>query len=456
MKRFFCATLSTLALGFNLGVPSVASAADVDVDELGVWTRLDMLDNVCDFKSLSSRAADDDVIERVERVVKLVPSRILSTCDFTKPSWTRFTVQELKGYRTRWLLDRVLLLDGIERLQAAAARKDPEDARAQALLGYAKREGRGIEKDVDGAYKLLSSACEAGDPTGCLEETFSVYWGRGTPQDHALSILQFKDLCDQSLGTACDRLGFIYSRGEGEAVKDPALANAYFDEACANDSGNGCMNMGNSYKNGFGRLVDQEKASDAYGKACDRGESYACALNWDLTLASREGPNPLNIGVAIWALEKGCNLGSGASCFKIGDIVNKGRHSLERNPEFAYRYMARACKLGQSNGCYNQGSWLISGRGVKADSRKAIEVLRPLCERETPDYQACNNAGSAAYRGIGMDGPDYQLAADFYRKACYFSGMPAACSSMIDMLEDGETRPLQPNELDVLRAKMAE
>ena len=55
-----------------------------------------------------------------------------------------------------------------------------------------------------------------------------------------------------------------------------------------------------------------------------------------------------------------------------------------------------------------------------------------------------------------MAAPDYELAAVFYRKACYFSGMPAACSSMIDMLEDGETQPLQPNELDVLRAKMAE
>jgi len=441
MKRIVCAVLTGLMCGFAPG------AYTANIDDTSVSARLN---DFCDVKVFVSKTDDPDL--KTFASGKL-DGQDVSDCDLSDPSWNRFAAYEVGGYRTRWLLDRVLLLDGIDRLQAASNRADPT---AQALLGYAKREGRGVTKDVEGAISLLSRACEAENPQGCLETVYSEYWGRGAPQDVAAALVGFKGLCDQGMGTACDRAGYIISRGEGGVETDLVQANIYFTKACENYSGNGCTKLAHSYKNGTGSPVYEAKAIDTYYRGCRLWEGYACSQLWDTVLATTDETDFFSLQAYMPSLELGCSLGSGSSCFKIGDIYNKGRYGTTRNETIAYYAMAQACKFGQSNGCYNQGSWLISGRGVEADSRKAIEVLRPLCERERPDYQACNNAGSAAYRGIGMAGPDYQLAADFYRKACYFSGMPAACSSMIDMLEDGETQPLQANELSVLRAKMAE
>jgi len=438
MKQFIRIFLAVL-----VGLSATAAHA-VNIDETSVFARLN---NYCDLKALILQS-DDPYLK--DFAGKKLEGADLSDCDLSEPSWSRISPAEEIGYRTRWLLDRALLLDGVDALRAA---EKSDDQAARALLGYATREGRGVTKDEDESYRLLSRACAAGNPQACLEQTYSLYWGRGTTQDVAAALTAFKDMCEQGLGTACDRAGFIISRGEGGADKNLIEANIYFDKACKKFAGNGCTNLGHSYKTGSASPVYEARAIEAYQSGCQLGEGYACSVMWDMALKTMDSSALPSLTAS---LDRGCSLGSGSSCFKMGNIYNKGGYGISPNPAVAYYTMSLACKYGQSNGCYNQGSWLISGRGVTADSAKAIEVLRPLCEKDKPDYQACNNAGSAAYRGIGMDGPDYQLAADFYRKACYYSGMPAACSAVIDMLQDGETQPLQPNELDVLRLKMAE
>lgn len=435
--------LNALLIGLFFG-PSFKTAAS-ETEELGVFSRLS---NACDVKQFYEKTQFEYLKNFAASKLKSMDT---SSCDVTEPSWKRMGIEEKKGYRTRWLVDRVLMLDGADRLKKAG---QGDDMLARALLGYAITKGHGVPKDPERGFSLVSDACASGEKFGCLTKTFSIYLGDGTEVDRTTGKILFQDLCKNGFGVACDSIGNLHVFGEANTKKDATIFNDYFEKACSYYTGRGCRRLGDSYKKGRGVEADAIIAINLYVQACGLYDDVACVSAWDSLLDSPKATNS-NIAKSIEILELGCTLGNGAACFKVGDVFNYGRYGLPQNYQRAYGAMEMACQRGQSNGCFNQGSWLISGKGVEANSKHAIAVLQPLCDRKKPDYQACNNAGAAAFRGIGMRAPDFSAAAEFYRKACYFGGMNTACESVIDMLVDRQTDPVKSNELSVLRQRVA-
>lgn len=120
MKQTICIFLAVM-------VGMVATAAHaVNIDELNVFARLS---NYCDVKVLV-RQTDDPYLKDFASQ-KLDGVDVLD-CDLSAPSWTRISPAEEVGYRTRWLLDRALLLDGVDALRAAE-NNDDQAARAPRL-----------------------------------------------------------------------------------------------------------------------------------------------------------------------------------------------------------------------------------------------------------------------------------------------------------------------------------
>lgn len=117
--------------------------------------------------------------------------------------------------------------------------------------------------------------------------------------------------------------------------------------------------------------------------------------------------------------------------------------------------MEKACALKKTDACYNLGSWLINGRAGRTDGTLAIQLLGPLCLRDkNPDIQACNNAGTAAYRGSGMPAPDYDSARKFYTRACYEGGLTASCRTLSDMYRDRQIVASAVGEAEWLDAQL--
>ncbi|MDY7096658.1 MAG: hypothetical protein SXU28_00825, partial [Pseudomonadota bacterium] len=67
---------------------------------------------------------------------------------------------------------------------------------------------------------------------------------------------------------------------------------------------------------------------------------------------------------------------------------------------------------------------------------------------------ACNNAGTAAYRGSGIPSPDYDSARKFYTRACYEGALTASCRTLSDMYRDKQIIASAKGEAEWLDAQL--
>lgn len=368
-------------------------------------------------------------------------------------SWAEFSEKRLTDGNAAPMLESVLERNSVAELRAAAQQGD---ARAQWLYGFALTSGDGgVEKDPARGFEYYTRSCAAGVTRGCTSMGYSYLEGAGVEQDAVRALDQFEAACEAGSGRACVAAGFVYTGVRDAVAKDMSKTVWRYHRACELEYSDGCRRAGNLYRIGSDVPKDEMAAQKYYADGCEYGNSSSCFYAGRL-LEQDSDPRDAGKFAAISGFyERGCELGSRTSCYNRGVIENEGKYGRRQNTPAAVPWMQEACDRGYGDACYNLGSWLIDGRAGRTDGKRAIELLGPLCLREEdPDIQACNNAATAAYRGSGMDVPDYVSARKFYERACFEGGLVASCRTLSDMYRDGQVTAQQPGEREWIDAQL--
>jgi TPR repeat protein len=367
--------------------------------------------------------------------------------------WQRLSPRQIRVASTKVLSEQVLRVSSIADLQRAAS---AGDALAMHFLGYAYKTGKGgLQKDDARSYELSKQSCERGSQRGCLGLAYNLIQGRGVAKDLDRGLDLFAQTCDGGIPLACDRLAAIHVQGAGGAPKDRALAQRYYLKGCDGGVGDSCRWAAYGYLKGQGAGVDRLEARRLYLRGCTLDSEWSCFNAAREIERDSDRNDPKAFEVIATNYERGCELGNGASCYNRGIIENEGKFGRATSTRAAVPWMEEACKLGFNDACYNLGSWLIDGRAGRKDGKRAIALLGPLCLRDkNPDIQACNNAGTAAYRGSGMAAPDYESARQFYTRACYEGALTASCRTLSDMYRDRQITAREQGEAQWLDAQL--
>lgn len=370
-----------------------------------------------------------------------------------KAPWTALSERDINDRNARPMLESVLEESSMADLRAAARRGD---ARAQWFYGFALTSGNGgVAKDPAKGFEYYTSSCSAGVTRGCTSMGYSYLNGAGVREDAARALDQFEAGCKAGSGRACVAAGYLYNGDKDGVAKDTSKRSWRYHRACELGYSDGCRRAGNLYRIGSDVPKDEVAAQMYYADGCEYGNSSSCFYAGRLLEKASNPADSSKFATIAAFYERGCERGSTTSCYNRGIIENEGKFGRRQSTPAAVPWMEKACDGGYNDACYNLGSWLIDGRAGRTDGRRAIALLGALCLREKdPDIQACNNAGTAAYRGSAMPQPDYASARKFYERACSEGGLVASCRTLSDMYRDGQIRESGLGEREWLDAQL--
>ena len=270
---------------------------------------------------------------------------------------------------------------------------------------------------------------------------------------------------------AASRLGLLYTNGHGGLAEDPARGRDLAAESCAafpdRHALAGCNNLA-------AMMTTPEERAEAAAllqRACDAGLGVACtnlAQRIDLgTAPGAETLDPLALrqrgceggdaracilaGYAMTIAEppandsairnfaRACDLGEGDGCYRLG-LVLRDRTDAAPDWQRAQQTFDRACDDGNDDSCYEFAVGLAYGddragtNGTESDPQAAAALFDRLC---TARYAgACVDLGYLYAEGLGVP-LDMARGIEFSARACAM-GHGMGCNNLAVHLEQGE------------------
>jgi hypothetical protein len=221
------------------------------------------------------------------------------------------------------------------------------------------------------------------------------------------------DFVDAAYNRSCDPVRVLLWRA-GAAVEVklvPHEQEPYFGRLCHDGIAAGCFRQARTlwYRN---RETDRDRALGLYQNACVGGSAEACAEE-GLRLFKDKADRAQE---AFVALQRSCNLGSGAGCTHLAFLYATGSGSLVKKDDHrATPLYVKGCDLGDALGCYNAGLMSDEGRGVARDVSRAAARYDEACEMGST--AACTNLGFLYENGRGVR-KDTARAFALYQRGC--------------------------------------
>jgi uncharacterized protein len=316
-----------------------------------------------------------------------------------------------------------------------------------------------VEGDASRSSALLHRACELGKATAC---TRTGEFDQGCKFGDVSSCLQeIKQLGDTNLAKQsqlmfracflkdaeiCFQLANAYASGGREQTVQHLKANVLYEMACNLNHAAACAEVANVHLLRQGVAYDPVKAFHLYTQSCDLGDEHGCKLLHEFTdligsmqeescgidyngnacntlgLAYIHGiGQPHDLEKARKAFEKSCDLGDHRGCANFATI-STGDFGGRADWAKAHQANEKECAAGDAYSCSELAFFWETGRGVKADRRraedyyrKANEIFNRSCQAN--DADACEALATNQENGRG--GPANKVLAKTLReKAC--------------------------------------
>lgn len=274
-------------------------------------------------------------------------------------------------------------------LYLAAARRE---ARADEARILAKQER--CEAGV--AYERPPErACEMGDALACAHLGDKYHGGYVVERDAAKAAQYFRKGCEAGDSVSCVRLGDMYRKGDG-VVRNVEEAARLYRQSCERGKG-GCLCLSELCKTHTGIGPDTEEAARFYLKACEGQLEPGTSLTSCEEAVKRD------------QIRKACEAGDAERCFDLGEryyLADPGdRHSnpfyIHDNAEAAW-FFRLACAGGVSDSCFRLGQMHQKGIGVEKSLSEAARFYREACEAGSK--YSCRALDGLAGQGPGPGG----------------------------------------------------
>jgi len=194
-------------------------------------------------------------------------------------------------------------------------------------------------------------------------------------------------------------------------------------QACEMGSGMSCFHVATMYNYGQNGPIDLGWAMWAYSKSCELGGAESgedCAAVGSLLDSGEVGPRDAASAVRYW--EVGCERGTAWSCKHLAEAFEKG-DGVAADPERARAYVAKACEKGDAEACGQLATAATAagsapaaapaapgGEDLLAEAAKSFEsgeheLARALFDRACEAGQLDGCAGAARVWRLGFGGP---------------------------------------------------
>lgn len=188
-----------------------------------------------------------------------------------------------------------------------------------------------------------------------------------------------------------------------------------------------CNDIGNAYLDGEnGHEKDAAKAAGYYQKSCDKGFRLGCR---NLGLQYETGGGlPLNRAKAVENLDHACAAGLGLACDDLGDLYDQMKAGGAADPAKGAVAYQKGCDLGNGASCGKLGRHYVTGAGVAKDPAKGISLYEKGC---ASNRLTCDDLGDVYAKGMGVP-VDKAKAKIYYGKACT-QGFDLACTHLKEL-----------------------
>ena len=237
------------------------------------------------------------------------------------------------------------------------------DSESCAMLGWLYKDGKYIKRNVKESLKYFDKACHLKDNVTCsfLGETYEI--GE-------------KGFLSKNLKKAREYYQKACEFGDKDSCKKAKKIS--LDNPCYGMELLECLRKGSDYYYGKGveKNFDLSKRIFTYG--CEQNEKHAC---FSLGLMYLEGKGVLmDHKTSLKFFKKSCKLGFGDACSNVAWIYMHGK-KVKHNKRKAVLYEGKGCfDLKSAISCYTLGNYYSSGRGVRKNRKKAIELYKKSCE----------------------------------------------------------------------------
>ncbi|MBI5211052.1 MAG: caspase family protein [Elusimicrobia bacterium] len=152
----------------------------------------------------------------------------------------------------------------------------------------------------------------------------------------------------------CYGYAYCFSNGYCGMSKEPAFAAAVFQKACEAGDGRSCSSLAWAHKAGEGISKDQARFLNL--------RDTACKLNY------------------------------APACSAIATDLGSGWNGMPHDPAEGFRFLKKACELGETVSCKDAAERLVKGEGVAKDEKEALAFARKACkgdEDTSTGHYAC-------------------------------------------------------------------
>lgn len=145
-------------------------------------------------------------------------------------------------------------------------------------LGSMYRYGfSGVNKDERQAFQFYNRACMGRMESGCDAMADMYVAGQGVTANPTEAARIRQGSCERGNTLSCRSLAKMYTEGVGVPKKDLEMAAKLHEKACYLRSNNDCYELALKYEKGDGVKQDGKKVAEFFQRACNFGNSLACA-----------------------------------------------------------------------------------------------------------------------------------------------------------------------------------
>jgi TPR repeat protein len=329
------------------------------------------------------------------------------------------------------------------------ARKN-RDADAEYALGVMAYEGRGLERNLNQAFGLVSRAAAKGHADASNTLGFFYEHGVATPVDLAKALASYRRGAEGGSARARTNLGWFYEQGI-EVAKDPVAAAEWYKLAADQGLGAAHANLASLYESGLGVAKNPVIAIALYERALEGGVTsaalrlgrlqeergnlsgagayYVIAANAKVPEADLAAgrllvaaANPKrNIEQGVPWLEQAAARGKIDALLLLASLFDKGGE-VARDPRRAADYSRRAALLGDAAAAFRYAQYLATQNRPGPDG-DPLPWFRRAAEKGHAEAQY-ESARLLDLRGGDEETQKEALA--WYRKAAAQGHLPAA------------------------------
>ncbi len=179
---------------------------------------------------------------------------------------------------------------------------------------------------------------------------------------------------------------------------------------------------------------DPSKPSECYTQ-CFAGNADSCSRLGNAFAFGTGVEKNVELGRKLFGIA--CEAGSSEGCFAAGALAMEQQRLAE-----GLALSARACEMGNPQGCTNEAYALSHGLGGRHDPQRAFELYLRACNRR--EFVACNNAGVMVFFDTtGTLKRNPPLACKMFGQTCE-AGQSWSCANEGICYEHGIDRPKDP------------